>query len=654
MVASPAQNEMDEVPFFDVQLPYELAINIFQYLNRRELGRCAQVSKTWKVIAEDEVLWYRLCQQEGHLPRSSISDYSCWKLILQECRAKEHMLRANWKNRKGAVSELEHVPDAVLCDVRSHDGVVIAGIPSDLQLSCEVWFSELPMAESFTSCLRTGGDQVCYIILTSEFYLSDKKVAMLRLKYTSGDVRVWDTRTWDYVAPFLESESEEEEPGMQPYVSFVRINSSLAVAAYEDDVFVCTLFEFLLSKRALLLSQHSLELSVFSAGILNIWDLRTGKFPIHRFEHDARIQALALSREEATVATASAFDVVMLYPNEEGYWHVAAEFEVQKLVDYLEIVPDTGRYPVAIATAGDLVYLLKAEDSARTLHYVYGQPATCLDVSASQVAFGVKSLGWVYEGNKTPVVKFVEVAVTEWQATVEETKEKCLDHITSYCSATLLRLTSIDTSEKVAVDVTAHSSEDFSPFALEGQILVYSLEAERCLSKLGNALGDFTCVNLRDSPPNLMVSGNMDRRVRLHDLRSDKIALSLSAHQLGVSAVQMDDWKIVSGGEEGLVSVWDYRMNQKLWEVHSRHPVRHVSFNSHSLITANVPYEKVVRNSDLDNFACHRRHRGLIHAYEFAVDQLAFQSPLPVCRSPCDTMAGYSYDLALSFPYDSV
>lgn len=59
-------------------------------------------------------------------------------------------------------------------------------------------------------------------------------------------------------------------------------------------------------------------------------------------------------------------------------------------------------------------------------------------------------------------------------------------------------------------------------------------------------------------------------RVRIHDLRTNKIALSLSAHQLGVSAVQMDDWKVVSGGEEGLVSVWDYRMNQKLWEVHSR------------------------------------------------------------------------------------
>ena len=59
-------------------------------------------------------------------------------------------------------------------------------------------------------------------------------------------------------------------------------------------------------------------------------------------------------------------------------------------------------------------------------------------------------------------------------------------------------------------------------------------------------------------------------RVRIHDLRTDSIALSISAHQLGVSAVQVDDWKIVSGGEEGLVSVWDYRMSQKLWEVHSR------------------------------------------------------------------------------------
>lgn len=38
------QNEVNDIPFFDIELPYELALKIFQHLNRTELGRCAQVS----------------------------------------------------------------------------------------------------------------------------------------------------------------------------------------------------------------------------------------------------------------------------------------------------------------------------------------------------------------------------------------------------------------------------------------------------------------------------------------------------------------------------------------------------------------------------------------------------------------------------------
>lgn len=45
---------------------------------------------------------------------------------------------------------------------------------------------------------------------------------------------------------------------------------------------------------------------------------------------------------------------------------------------------------------------------------------------------------------------------------------------------------------------------------------------------------------------------------------------SLYAHHLGVTAVQADDWKIVSGGGEGLVCVWELRMRAKLWEMHNR------------------------------------------------------------------------------------
>ncbi|XP_072456429.1 F-box/WD repeat-containing protein 8 isoform X2 [Notamacropus eugenii] len=439
-------NEINEIPFFDIQLPYELALKIFQYLGRTDLGRCAQ-------------------------------------------------------NRNGAVSQLQYELGKVLCDVHSCDGVVIAG-------------------------------------------------------YTSGDVRLWDTRTWDYTAPILEPMHGAAEPGSQPHVSFVRINNSLAVAAYED-------------------------------GTVNVWSLMIGRDPVHCYQHNLKIQALALSLEGATIATASGFEVRVECPNDKGYWETVAHFEVQKLVNFLHLIPDAGRHPAAVAGAEDVVYVLKAGNPSQVLHSVYGQPVTCLDVSSKEAAFGVKSLGWMNEGNK---------------------------------------------------------------------ILLYSLQTSQCLATLGSSLGDFTCVNLRNSPPHLLVTGSKDRRVRVYDLRSSTSLCSLYAHQLGVSAVQMDDWKIVSGGEEGLVCVWDQRMGNKLWEMHARHPVRHIWFNTHSLITANIPDEKSPRGASIldDDLTAHRRHRGIIHAYEFSTDQLALESVLPICRSSYDEVAGYNYNIGLAVPYDNI
>ncbi|XP_064024320.1 F-box/WD repeat-containing protein 8 isoform X1 [Pogoniulus pusillus] len=495
-------NEINEVPFFDVQLPYELALKIFQYLGKTELGRCAQVSRTWKVLAEDEVLWYRLCQQEGYLLDASISAHCSWKLALKNCHARERTLTTNWKNRIGAVSQLQYELGKVLCDVHSWDGVVIAG-------------------------------------------------------YTSGAVRLWDTRTWDYTAPILEAVHGPGDAGPQPHVSFVRINSSLAAAAYED-------------------------------GTISVWSLLLGREPIHHYQHNQRVQALALASEGATVATASGFQVKVESPNDRGVWQTAGSFEIQKLVNFLNVVPDVSGSPVTVAAAEDIVYLLKAEAPGKVLHSVYGQPVTCLDVSAHEAAFGVRTFGWLLNE--------------------------------------------------------------------PNQLLLYNLETRQCLRKMGSSIGDFTCVNLHNSPPNMLVTGNKDRRVRVFDVRRSQALCSLYAHQLGVTAVQMDDWKVVSGGEEGLVCVWDQRMGTKLWEMHARHPVRHVWFNSHSLITANIPEEKAPRGATAmeDDFTAHRKHRGTIYAYEFWVEHLAAESVLPICRSSYDESAGYNYNIGLAVPYDSI
>ncbi|NWT27072.1 FBXW8 protein, partial [Cardinalis cardinalis] len=352
------QNEINEVPFFDVQLPYELALKIFQYLGKAELGRCAQVSRTWKILAEDEVLWYRLCQQEGYLLDMSISDHSCWKLALKNCRAREHMLKTNWKNRVGAVSQLHYEPGRVLCDVHCCDGVVMAG-------------------------------------------------------YSSGEVKLWDTRTWDYRAPVLAAVPGPGGAGALPHVSFVRINSSLAVAAHED-------------------------------GTVSVWSLLLGQEPIHHFQHNQHLQALALAPGGAAVATASGFQVRLESPDDRGFWQTPGTFEIQKLVNFLNLVPDVTGSPVAVAAAEDIVYLLKAEAPGRVLHSVYGQPVTCLDVAAHEAAFGIKTFGWLLNE--------------------------------------------------------------------PNQILLYNLETNQCVTKVGNSMGDFSCVNLHSSPPNMLVAGNKDRR----------------------------------------------------------------------------------------------------------------------------------------------
>lgn len=44
------------------------------------------------------------------------------------------------------------------------------------------------------------------------------------------------------------------------------------------------------------------------------------------------------------------------------------------------------------------------------------------------------------------------------------------------------------------------------------QILLYNLETNQCVTKVGNSIGDFSCVNLHSSPPNMLVAGNKDRR----------------------------------------------------------------------------------------------------------------------------------------------
>lgn len=61
------------------------------------------------------------------------------------------------------------------------------------------------------------------------------------------------------------------------------------------------------------------------------------------------------------------------------------------------MVPGPRDVPLVTAWAGESVYLLdsrRKEEEPNVLHSVYGHPVTCVDVTASKAALGVKSCGW--------------------------------------------------------------------------------------------------------------------------------------------------------------------------------------------------------------------------------------------------------------------
>ncbi|TDH13074.1 hypothetical protein EPR50_G00054100 [Perca flavescens] len=496
-------NEVNDIPFFDIELPYELALKIFQYLNSTELGRCAQVSRAWRVLAEDSVLWFKMCTGEGYHQDASVSDSPCWKSTLRDCRNSAKTVRSNWKNRVGSISQLQFELGKVLCDVSSCDNFVLAG-------------------------------------------------------YTSGDVRLWDTLNWDSTASYLKINSLSANTEPRPYVRYVQVNSTVAAATYED-------------------------------GCVDLWSTETGGEPLLHYQNTGRIQALALSPDSPVLCSAAGPDVRLDCADDRGYWRTVCQARLPKTVESLVLVPGRGQQcPLAALVAEEAVYLLDPrEEQPRTLHSVYGHPVTCLDASDSHVALGVKRTGWaMYDGGN--------------------------------------------------------------------KIHVYSLETGKPVACVGDSLGDFTCINLRDSPPHLLVCGNKDRRVRVFDLRAGSSVASLYAHHLGVTSVQADDWKIVSGGGEGLVCVWEMRMGAKLWEMHNRHPVRHVRFNTSTLVTANIPDDKSPRGACItdDDLTAHRRHRGVICHYDFSEDALSQDHILPICRSDYIESSGYNYNIGLAVPYD--
>lgn len=491
-------NEIDEIPFFDICLPREVAINIFKHLDIVDLCRCAQVSRSWRSIADDELLWHRHSCQLGFAYEMVTVEKTNWKDYLREQVQKESRLRHNWKNRIGRLYDLEYARAGVLSAVDSSDDFILAG-------------------------------------------------------YSRGDVRLWQRNSSgvQVVDAFLD---EAFCSNGSSYVSSVALAKGRAIVGYAKGE-VCV------------------------AGIGSQWSSTATFCPAITLPGPARVAA---SRQDGHFAAFGGTNIALVDP--VGLVQAA---QLPTKVSDVVLLPTahSRRWPPVLSAAEDAVRLHAGEQfqvDGLPLHHLIGATVTCLDACETVISLGL--------------------------------------------------------TDRTAVNVF--------------QVPLYSAESGQLQGTLSSHTSSILCVNISQCPDNLVLTGSCDKNVRIFDVRTLRCEVRISAHGLGVSRVQMDEHSLVTGGQDGLVCVWDLRTKAKLWEMFCRHPVKHLRANSNTLVTAHIPQELFPEPED-GNIVVHTRQRGSIRIYDFSANQQTSGIP-SVCLSSYDEPAGYNYNVRLAVPYDDI
>ncbi|RUS74501.1 hypothetical protein EGW08_017732 [Elysia chlorotica] len=123
-------DDINEIPFFDTSVPREVAVKIFHHLDMKSLCMCSQVSRSWRSLADDEILWFQIFLQLGLSETDAnihVSHGSDWKGRVRNLVEQKHLLDANWKARTGKPYQLNYAQGRVLCAVHSHGSTIVAG-----------------------------------------------------------------------------------------------------------------------------------------------------------------------------------------------------------------------------------------------------------------------------------------------------------------------------------------------------------------------------------------------------------------------------------------------------------------------------------------------------------------------------------------------
>ncbi|CAF1333224.1 unnamed protein product [Adineta ricciae] len=142
-------DESTDVPFFNVSLPREIALQIFDHLSIKDLYSCLQVCRAWHSLSCDELLWYNIYKQlDDDKPVRKRDD--TWKNCVKEAVLFSRQLVQNFKNHQCRTTKLTYRLGKVLTCANNNSTTIVAGYSTG---TIRTWSIEAILSEH--TC---GGD----------------------------------------------------------------------------------------------------------------------------------------------------------------------------------------------------------------------------------------------------------------------------------------------------------------------------------------------------------------------------------------------------------------------------------------------------------------------------------------------------------------
>ncbi|XP_017771715.1 PREDICTED: F-box/WD repeat-containing protein 7 isoform X2 [Nicrophorus vespilloides] len=170
-------------------LPRELALSVLSFLEPRDLLRAAQTCRSWRFLAEDNLLWKEKCKEAGidivqlrrSSPRSPSNQGSPWKAAFM----RQHVIEMNWRKKPLRPPKmLKGHDDHVITCLQFCGNRIVSGSDDN---TLKVW------SATTGKCLRT------LVGHTGGVWSSQMSGHIIISGSTDRTLKVWDVETGDCI-----------------------------------------------------------------------------------------------------------------------------------------------------------------------------------------------------------------------------------------------------------------------------------------------------------------------------------------------------------------------------------------------------------------------------------------------------------------------